>query len=110
MAARYELFRGSNSQYYFRLVAANGEKVLHSEGYIQKSSAEIGIHSVRANSPYDARYKRLTSSRNKPYFTLTAINGQVIGVSEEYESSVGRERGIQSVKNNGPTAPIVDLT
>lgn len=110
MSARYELYKGNDSQFYFKLKAGNGEIILHSEGYTQKSGAENGIRSVRDNSPYDSRYKRLSSRRYKPYFTLTASNGEVIGVSEEYESTQGRENGISSVKRNGPTAPVVDLT
>lgn len=110
MSARYELFKATNSHFYFRLRAGNSQIILQSEGYLQKSGAENGIQSVRENSPFDSRYKRLTSNRNKPYFTLTALNGQVIGVSEEYETTQGRENGILSVKQNGPTAPVVDLT
>ncbi|WP_210319867.1 YegP family protein [Camelimonas fluminis] len=42
-------------------------------------------------------------------FNLKAANGQVIGVSESYESAASREKGIESVKKNAPLAPIVDL-
>jgi len=110
MSARYEIFKGSNSQFYFRLYAVNNRIILQSEGYIQKAGAQNGIQSVRTNSPFDSRYRRLTSSRGKPYFTLNAENGKVIGVSEEYESLSNRDNGIESVKKNGPTAPVVDLT
>ena len=30
---KFQVFKGKNDQFYFRLVAANGEKVLTSEGY-----------------------------------------------------------------------------
>jgi uncharacterized protein YegP (UPF0339 family) len=42
MASKFTLFKGSNSQYYFILKAANGEKVLSSESYFYKSSCEGG--------------------------------------------------------------------
>jgi hypothetical protein len=43
---------------------------------------------------------------NKYYFTLKAENGEVIGVSETYNSKQAMENGIQSVKENAPLASI----
>ncbi|MDO3388125.1 YegP family protein [Gilvimarinus sp. SDUM040013] len=74
------------------------------------SGAENGIASVRHHSPDDRYYDRKTSTSGDPYFNLKASNGQVIGTSEMYSSTSARETGINSVKTNGPVAPIVDLT
>lgn len=108
--AKFEIFNGSNSEYYFRLKASNGEIILSSEGYTQKHNCENGIESVKGNSPYDSRYSRLTASNGQPYFTLNSTNRQVIGTSEMYSSNQMRDKGIESVKNNAPTAIIDDLT
>ena len=43
-------------------------------------------------------------------FNLKATNGQVIGTSESYESTSGRDNGIESVKKNAPGAETKDLT
>jgi len=43
---RWEIFKGKNGQYYFRLKAANGEIVAQSEGYKQKQSAVNTIYSI----------------------------------------------------------------
>ena len=43
-------------------------------------------------------------------FNLKAINGQVIGTSESYNSSAACENGIASVKKNAPDAKVADLT
>ncbi len=111
MSARYELFRSSqNAQYYFRLKAGNSETILQSEGYQTKAGAQNGIDSVRQHSPVDRFYDRRTSTNSQPYFVLKAVNGQVIGTSQMYSSLSARDSGISSVKANGPTAPIVDLT
>lgn len=48
--SRYEIFYSSN-QYWFRLIAINGEKILASESYITKQSCKNGIDSVKANAP-----------------------------------------------------------
>ncbi|WP_339805725.1 YegP family protein [uncultured Marinobacter sp.] len=110
MSARYELFRGSNSQHYFRLKAGNGEIILQSEGYVNRAGAENGVESVRQHSPFDRFYERKTSSAGEPYFVLKASNGQTIGKSQMYSSNGARDTGIESVKANGPGAPLVDLT
>lgn len=110
MASKFTLFKGSNSQYYFNLKAGNGEKVLASEGYSYKSSCENGIQSVKENAPYDSRYEKKTSWNSKYYFVLKATNGQVIGTSEMYETTSGRDNGIEVVKREAPGASIEDLT
>src|ERR1700712_2108731 len=108
--AKFRIFKGSNGQYYFHLKADNGEKVLASEGYTAKSSCQNGIDSVKANSPYESRYERKTSVSNNYYFNLTATNGQVIGTSEMYSTSSGRDNGIEVVKRIAPSASIDDET
>jgi uncharacterized protein YegP (UPF0339 family) len=110
MAGKYALKTTSDDQYMVNLQAGNNEIILTSERYTTKSAAENGIDSVRANSPVDDRYERKTSSAAQPYFNLKASNGQVIGKSEMYSSSQARDNGIESVKKNGPAAPIDDQT
>jgi uncharacterized protein len=110
MTGKYQLRRGASGQFYFNLIGANYEPVLTSEHYIAKASALNGIASVRENSPYDSRYDRLLSSARQPYFVLRAANGEIIGRSETYSSTVARDQGIETCKRLGPTAPIDDLT
>ena len=50
------------------------------------------------------------SSNGKFYFTLKAGNNQVIGNSQMYASAASRDAGIESVKSNGASAKINDLT
>lgn len=101
----------SGTQYMFNLKSSgNGEVVLTSERYTTKQNAEAGIASVKANAPYDARYRKLIASNGSPYFTLTGANGEVIGTSELYSSSAARDTGIAWVKANAPAAPTVDQT
>lgn len=109
MAARYILSR-SGVQYRFVLKAGNGETILTSELYTNKQGAQTGIASVRLNSPVDARYERKNAINGLPMFNLKGANGERIGTSEQYSSTTARETGIQSVKTNGPAAPVDDLT
>lgn len=110
MPGKYDLHRAAGGKFHWDLKSPNGERILSSELYNSKQSAEVGIQSCRVNSPHDARYVRLTSTDNKPYFTLRAMNGETIGVSETYSSVAARDNGIASCKQNGPSAPTQDNT
>ena len=110
MAGWYELSKASNGQYRFVLKAGNSETILSSEMYTTKASAEGGIASVQTNSPLDERYERKTSANGKPMFNLKAGNHQVIGTSQMYSSEKVRDEGIESVKTNGPSKTVKDLS
>lgn len=99
-----------DGQFYFNLVAGNGQTILKSEAYTTKAACLNGIESVKKNAGEDGRYERKVSTNEKPFFNLKAANGQVIGTSELYESEAGRENGIESVKKNAPEAPTEDTT
>lgn len=110
MAGWFELSKASDGQYRFVLKAGNGEPILTSELYKAKASAMNGIASVQKNSADDARYERLTAKNGKTYFNLKAANHQIIGTSQLYASEQSRDNGIESVKTNGTSEKIKDLT
>ncbi len=108
--SKFQIFKGTNSQFYYRLRAAgNNEIILSGEGYTTKQSCLDGIDSVKRNAPIDARYDRKDNLGNYR-FNLKAANGEIIGVSEGYSTITNRENGISSVKRNAPIATIEDLT
>ena len=110
MSGKFVIEKASNGQFYFNLRAANGERILQSELYVARQSAERGIASVKINAPLDERYVRKHDKNGSPMFTLTAGNHEVIGASESYSSTAAREHGIDSVKRNAPEAVVVDNT
>jgi uncharacterized protein YegP (UPF0339 family) len=110
MSAHYELKPAANNKFHFNLKAANGEIILSSETYSSKQAAIDGIESVTKNSPLDEQFERKVSSHSQPYFVLKAKNHEIIGTSEMYTSEGAREKGIESVKKNGPVATTNDLT
>merc|ERR1712187_1049299 len=109
---KFEIFQSEKSEkYYFRLKASNGEIILASQAYKQKSGAENGIKSVRENAAKPEHFEKRESKNGDPYFVLKAGNGEIIGTSEMYQSGVaGRDHGIESVTKNAPEAKLVDLT
>ncbi len=110
MAGRYEIRERMNGEFQFNLKAGNGQTILSSEGYASKDSCRAGIESVRAASPIVDRYQRLMARDGSPYFNLVASNGAVIGSSEMYSSIPAREKGIESVQTNAPSAVVRDTT
>lgn len=48
---KFEIFKGTNGKYYFRLKASNGEIIAQSEGYSSKQGAQDGVASVKKNAP-----------------------------------------------------------
>jgi uncharacterized protein YegP (UPF0339 family) len=108
MASAYKIRRASNNQFYFVLEAENGRTILSSEMYMRMESVMEGINSVRINSVVDERYIRKTENSGKPYFVLTAKNKEPIGTSEIYSSKEAMEKGVESVKQNGPTERVDD--
>jgi transcriptional antiterminator NusG len=106
----YVLKNTPSGDYTFCLKAANGQVILNSEVYTTKAAAANGIESVKTNCGDDARYERLMSSADQPYFNLKAGNGQVIGTSQMYSSDDAMENGVESVKTNGPDSPTEEET
>ncbi|WP_315821301.1 YegP family protein [Paraflavitalea speifideaquila] len=103
---KFIISKDKNGEFRFKLTANNGETILVSEGYSSKANCNNGIESVRTNSQEESRFIKKTASNGKYYFNLAAVNSQIIGVSEMYETIAGRDSGIYAVKMNAPTAPV----
>jgi uncharacterized protein YegP (UPF0339 family) len=110
MAGYYELKKAKNGEYFFNLHAGNAQGILKSEMYSSKSAALNGIASVQSNCAEAGQFECKTSNNGKAYFVLKAKNHQVIGQSQMYESESGCDNGMESVKTNGVSTEIKDLT
>lgn len=110
MAGKFEINIASQDQYRFNLKASNGQVILTSQTYKSKNGANNGIKSVQKNFSDDSKYDRRTAKNGKHYFVLKAGNNQIIGNSQMYSSATSMEKGIKSVKNNGSTTVVEDLT
>ena len=104
---KFEKYTDKAGEWRFRLKAANGEIILHSEGYKAEAGCNNGIESVKTNSQDDSMFALVTATNGQLYFNLKAANGQIIGTSEMYRSASSRTRGITSVKKNAPNAEVV---
>ena len=107
--AKFEITTRKNGEFQFNLKASNGEVILTSEGYTTKAACINGAESVKKNATDEKRFEKLVAKNGKPYFTLKATNGQIIGSSQMYASERNRNNGIASVMKNAPVAEIVEL-
>lgn len=110
MSGTFEIYKDKAGEFRFRLNASNGQIILVSEGYKDRSGCNKGIESVKKNAQDDNRYAKKESSSGKHMFNLKAANHQVIGTSELYETVQARDSGIESVKKNAPSAKVFDKT
>ena len=107
--AKFEITTRKNGEFQFNLKASNGEVILTSEGYTTKAACLNGAESVKKNADDEKRFEKMVAKNGKPYFTLKATNGQVIGQSQMYASERNRDNGIASVMKNAPAAEIVEM-
>jgi uncharacterized protein YegP (UPF0339 family) len=108
--AKFEIYQsGKTKDYRFRMKASNGQIILSSEGYKSKSACMNGIESVKKNAKDPKKYTKATTSKGAFRFALTAANKEVIGTSQNYKSSSGRNNGVKSVMKNATKAVVSEL-
>lgn len=88
----------SNAGFRFEVHAHNGETVLSSESYTTKAAAWNGAFAVQAAAANPAAFTVKVATDGSFYFTLTADNGQVVGMSQMYTTRASAEGGIASVE------------
>lgn len=108
MAGKFTIFSGKGGKTYFNLKAGNGEIILASQGYVDKSGARNGVESVKTNAGNADRFEKKVAANGKFHFSLKAGNGQVIGNSEMYDSEKARDAGITSVATNAANAALIE--
>ena len=108
--AVFKLNTTDGGQFNFSLKNDADKTLVKSEQYNTKAAAENGIESVKNNADNAARYDAKASDSGKFYFNLKAGNHQVIGSSQMYASEQSRDKGIASVKTNGPSQTVKDNT
>lgn len=104
----FEVFTGSNSELYFRLVD-NGKTILTSEGYKQKDSALNGIESVKKNLRLPTGVEMKESTNGKHFFNIKSTNGQVVGTSALFDSVELRDKWLTDMKNDIPMMKVIEI-
>ncbi len=110
MAGWYEISQASDGQYRFVLKAGNGEIILNSELYKAKASAVNGIESVQKIVVTMGGDMTVNCKKWKTLLQFKSSQSSIIGTSQFYASEASRDKGIESVKTNGSSTTIKDLT
>ncbi len=106
----------------FRLKAKNGEVIATSEVYTGEAACRKGIASVEKNAPIanlldttnpdaaavvNPKFEIYTDKIGAFRFRLKAKNGEIIAVSEGYNTKQACMNGVESVRKNAADAVIV---
>jgi uncharacterized protein YegP (UPF0339 family) len=105
----FQLFEGQDGEFYFQLLAGNGEKVLKSEGYTTKAAAKNGIESVIENGTQLDRFEVLEAQNGEFYFNLKAGNHEIIGTSETYTERASAKSAVETVMGLLENVSLADL-
>jgi len=98
-SAKFDVFQGSDGDYYFSFIAPNGEKMMQSEGYTSKAACETGVASTIQNAPDTHNVAILESTDSQWYFIVKGNNGEVVATSEMYTTKASAERGAKAVRD-----------
>lgn len=104
----------TNGDWYFDVLAGNGEIIGTSELYASKSNADRGATTVRAlvrlalnattPAPLRETFETFKGEDGKAYFHLRAGNGEIMLSSQAYTATSSAKVGIASVLTNGDDA------
>ena len=97
---RFENVLGANGQFYFNLLASNGQILFQSEGYKNETARNNGISMFLMIVSNESNFERKLSATKKFYFIVKATDVNNLGFSRMYESEASRDNGIEAVKNN----------
>lgn len=106
---RFQIIRGKNEKYYFRLRMADGAIILHSDGFKVRDGAEKGIELVRLSVYYDERFKRKISRDGRYFFEIMSMENHILGTSRRFNTIQDCDRAIGLVKDLAPEATIEDF-
>ena len=81
MPGKFEIKRATDREYFFNLLAPNGEVILTSEMYKSKTGAKTGVAAVQTNAGDPDRYDRRIDKRKHHYFVLKAANHRAFSAS-----------------------------
>ncbi|MBA3243303.1 MAG: YegP family protein, partial [Acidobacteria bacterium] len=105
--ARVEVLVGETGKFRFNVHAKNGAIVLSSEHYTTESAAFNGAFAVQAEGQSAANYSLKENASGGFYFTLSAQNGQIIGVSQQYTTRASATSAISSLQSFLPTVVVL---
>jgi uncharacterized protein YegP (UPF0339 family) len=91
-----DMYKSSDNQWRFRVVAGNGRILMSSEAYVSKQGAENGIASVLENGVDPAMYQLNQTASGKYNLRLRAKNYEIIAFTQSYSTKSNAKRAIDA--------------
>lgn len=101
------LFNDDTQKFRFNVFAKNGQIVLSSEQYTTEAAAFNGAFAVQADGQTAANYTLKTNVAGGFYFNLSALNGQIIGTSQQYTTKAAAESAMASLQAFLPSVTVL---
>jgi uncharacterized protein YegP (UPF0339 family) len=119
---KFKILKAANDQFRIQFLY-NSEIMVWSENYASKAGAKNCIESIKKNAPGAStvdlskeetgsgyRFEIVESKNGEHFVRFKASNGETMVRSETYASKASAKNCIESVKKNGPDAPVEDET
>ncbi|MBA3817935.1 MAG: YegP family protein [Deltaproteobacteria bacterium] len=95
--ARVDIAQGETGKFHFSFFAKNGQNVLASESYESAAAAFNGAFAVQTDGQLATAYTIKENASGGFYFTVQALNGEVVGVSQQYTTRSGASEGVAAL-------------
>lgn len=105
--ARTEVAQGDTGKFHFNFFAKNGQIVLSSQSYTTEQAAYNGAFAVQQDGVNAAAYTIKANVSGGFFFTVTALNGQVIGVSQQYTTKQSAQDGAVALQKLLPAITVL---
>ncbi len=92
--ARVDVAQGETGQWHFNMHAKNGQIVVSSESYTTEAAAYNGAYAVQTEGQNAAAYTVKQSASGTFYFTVQALNNQIIGTSQQYTTRTSAQTAV----------------
>jgi uncharacterized protein YegP (UPF0339 family) len=96
--ARAEVLVGATGQFRFNIFAKNGKIILSSEQYTTEAAAFNGAMAVQTEGQSTAAYNLKQNASGGYYFTVQALNGEIVGQSEQYTTKTAATDAMTSLR------------
>ncbi len=105
---KFEVYKGSNDEHYFRLRDTKKKVLLSGEGYKQKENMLNGIDSIKKNMPLPSGVEKKESTNGKYFFNVKSTNGQIVGTSMLFDTAQLRDKWINEIEGKLQELLVID--
>ena len=110
MPFRFSIFRNSDNRFHFNLRNGSRERILSSNGYLEKSACQKSLVQLKSSVAFDANFQKTATANGQFYFVIKSNEGTILGKSELYFTKYACDNAIALIIKEVPLAHVEDLT